>query len=35
VKDLTAGSDITYDDRGEHRFKGFDDPWRVYRASVR
>jgi class 3 adenylate cyclase len=32
VKDLTAGSGITYDDAGEHDLKGVPDRWRLYRA---
>jgi len=30
VKDLTAGSGLTFDDVGEHTLKGIDEPWRVY-----
>jgi pimeloyl-ACP methyl ester carboxylesterase len=32
VKDLTAGSGLVYDDRGEHALKGVPDRWRVYRV---
>ena len=32
VRDLTAGSGIVYDDRGEHDLKGVPDSWRLYRA---
>lgn len=32
VKDLTAGSGISFDDRGEHDLKGVPDRWRLYRA---
>jgi class 3 adenylate cyclase/esterase/lipase len=34
VKDLTAGSGIVFEDRGEHALKGVADPWRLY-AAVR
>ena len=34
VRDLTAGSGVAYEPRGEQQFKGFDEPWRVYRASA-
>lgn len=30
VRDLVAGSAITFEDRGEHDFKGIPEPWRVY-----
>jgi len=30
VKDLVAGSAITFKDRGMHRLKGVSDPWRLY-----
>ena len=30
VKDLTVGSGIDYEDRGEHMLKGVPDPWRLY-----
>lgn len=33
VKDLVAGSGLTFEDRGEHALKGVPDPWRVYAAS--
>jgi class 3 adenylate cyclase len=32
VKDLTAGSGLTYEDAGEHDLKGVPDRWRLYRA---
>jgi class 3 adenylate cyclase len=32
VKDLVAGSEITFHDCGEHILKGVPDPWRIYRA---
>ncbi len=33
VKDLTAGSGITFEDRGAHQLKGVPGDWRVYTAS--
>ena len=30
VKDLTAGSGITFEDAGEHELKGVPDRWRLY-----
>jgi class 3 adenylate cyclase/alpha-beta hydrolase superfamily lysophospholipase len=30
VKDLVAGSDIRFDDRGEHELKGVPGEWRLY-----
>jgi len=30
VRDLVAGSGLTFDDRGPHDLKGFDEPWRVF-----
>jgi class 3 adenylate cyclase len=32
VKDLTAGSGLVFEDRGEHELKGVPDRWRVYRV---
>jgi len=32
VKDLTAGSGLTFEDRGEHELKGLPDLWRLYRV---
>ncbi len=32
VKDLVAGSGLTFDDRGEHELKGVSGTWRVYVA---
>lgn len=34
VKDLTAGSGLTFEDRGEHALKGVADPWHLYAAVV-
>ena len=33
VKDLVAGSGLTFDDAGEHELKGVPDRWRLYRVS--
>jgi len=33
VKDLTAGSGLTFEDAGEHELKGIPDRWRLYRVS--
>jgi class 3 adenylate cyclase len=30
VKDLVAGSGISFDDRGEHDLKGIPGAWRLY-----
>lgn len=30
VRDLTAGSGLAFDDRGEHELKGLPDRWRLY-----
>lgn len=32
VKDLTAGSGLRFEDRGEHKLKGVPDHWRLYRV---
>jgi class 3 adenylate cyclase len=32
VKDLVAGSGLTFEDAGEHELKGVPDPWRRYRV---
>ncbi|MEX2421226.1 MAG: adenylate/guanylate cyclase domain-containing protein, partial [Actinomycetota bacterium] len=32
VKDLVAGSDLAFEDRGEHELKGVPDRWRLYRV---
>ena len=34
VKDLVAGSGITFEDAGEHALKGVGDTWRLYRVKV-
>ena len=33
VKDLTAGSGLTFEDAGEHELKGIPDRWRLYRVA--
>jgi pimeloyl-ACP methyl ester carboxylesterase len=33
VRDLTAGSDLVFEDVGEHELKGVPDRWRLYRVS--
>jgi class 3 adenylate cyclase len=32
VKDLTAGSGLTFEDAGEHELKGVPDRWHLYRV---
>jgi len=32
VKDLVAGSGLTFEDAGEHALKGVPDRWRLYRV---
>jgi class 3 adenylate cyclase len=32
VKDLTAGSGLSFEDTGEHELKGVPDRWRLYRV---
>jgi class 3 adenylate cyclase len=32
VKDLTAGSGLSFEDAGEHELKGVPDRWRLYRV---
>jgi len=34
VKDLTAGSGLTFQDAGEHELKGVPDRWRLYRVAA-
>jgi class 3 adenylate cyclase/alpha-beta hydrolase superfamily lysophospholipase len=34
VKDLVAGSGISFHERGEHELKGVPDPWRLFAAEV-
>ena len=35
VKDLVAGSGLTFEDRGEHELKGVPDRWHLYRVVDR
>jgi class 3 adenylate cyclase len=30
VKDLVAGSGLTFEDAGEHELKGIPEQWRLY-----
>jgi hypothetical protein len=34
VKDLVAGSQLRFADRGTHSLKGVPDEWRLYAAST-
>jgi class 3 adenylate cyclase len=34
VKDLVAGSGITFEDRGDHNLKGVPDTWRLYAVQT-
>jgi class 3 adenylate cyclase/pimeloyl-ACP methyl ester carboxylesterase len=34
VKDLTAGSGLAFEDRGEHELKGVPERWHLYRVAV-
>jgi class 3 adenylate cyclase len=34
VKDLVAGSGLTFEDAGEHDMKGIPDRWRLYRVTA-
>jgi class 3 adenylate cyclase len=34
VRDLVAGSGLSFEDAGEHELKGVPETWRVYRASL-
>jgi class 3 adenylate cyclase len=33
VRDLVAGSSLTFDDAGEHELKGVPGSWHVYRVK--
>jgi class 3 adenylate cyclase len=33
VRDLTAGSDLTFEDRGTHELKGVPEAWQLYAAT--
>ncbi len=32
MKDLVAGSDLVFEDKGEHELKGVPHRWRLYRV---
>lgn len=34
VKDLVAGAGIQFADLGQHRLKGFEEPWQLYRVDA-
>jgi class 3 adenylate cyclase/pimeloyl-ACP methyl ester carboxylesterase len=34
VRDLTAGSGLTFEETGEHRLKGLPDTWRLFRVRA-
>jgi class 3 adenylate cyclase/pimeloyl-ACP methyl ester carboxylesterase len=34
VKDLSVGSDVTFEDRGEHALKGVPDSWQIYATTA-
>jgi class 3 adenylate cyclase len=34
VRDLVVGSGLVFEDAGEHTFKGFADPWRLFRVTA-
>ena len=34
VKELDAGSQLTFADRGVHYLKGLDEPWQLYEVSA-
>jgi class 3 adenylate cyclase len=34
VRDLVAGSDLAFEERGTHVLKGVPDEWRLYRAIL-
>ncbi len=33
VRDLVAGSDVVFTDRGSHALRGFPDEWQLYAVS--
>jgi hypothetical protein len=33
VRDLVAGSGISFEERGEHALKGVPDTWQLYAAT--
>ncbi|MGZ8607635.1 MAG: adenylate/guanylate cyclase domain-containing protein, partial [Actinomycetota bacterium] len=34
VRDLVAGSGLSFEDRGEHELKGVPDRWRLYAVAA-
>ena len=34
IKDLVAGSGLTFDDRGTHQLKGIQDDWHLYSVQT-
>jgi class 3 adenylate cyclase len=34
VRDLVAGSGITFNDRGTRQLRGVPEPWRIFAASA-
>jgi class 3 adenylate cyclase len=34
VRDLVAGSGISFEDRGRRRLRGVPDPWRIFAATT-
>jgi class 3 adenylate cyclase len=32
VRDLSAGSDLTFEDRGSHQLKGVPEQWHIFRV---
>jgi class 3 adenylate cyclase len=34
VRDLVAGSDIEFDDAGEHFLKGIEQKWQLFRVRL-
>jgi class 3 adenylate cyclase len=35
VKDLVVGSEITFEDGGQHALKGIPEPWRLFIVATR
>jgi hypothetical protein len=35
MKDLVAGSGLTFEDRGKHELKGVPERWRLYKVAAR
>ena len=33
VRDLVAGSGLTFEDAGQHDLKGIPEPWQLYRLT--